>query len=162
MVIKAKITKLKTLIRLALQKIDICFTIFFYQNIERSFQIYPNTLQLYQVIRYQYPFAIVTLFSKISQLPLQNWSIKHSCWSSIKAHLEGFLEVLSAVQRSYIVQNLLTSVSVEWTTTGGVISGVYKSRKAEGSSLQVCSLLKRNSIRDHVLLIFCEFQSTFN
>ena len=40
-------------------------------------------------------------------------------------------------------------VSVEEKSTGEVISGVSKVRKAEGCSLQACNKLKRNSIKDH-------------
>ena len=51
---------------------------------------------------------------------------------------------------------------MEKASTGDVISGVLKTRKAEGCGLQACNFLKRNSIRDHFLEISCKFQGTFN
>ena len=46
-------------------------------------------------------------------------------------------------------------------TTWDVISGVLKTRRAEGCSSQACNLLKKNSIRDPLPEIFCMFQSAF-
>ena len=52
-------------------------------------------------------------------------------------------------------------VSVEGNPTGDVITGALKTRKAEGCSLRACNLVKRKSIRDNSLEMFCKFQSTF-
>ena len=106
----------------------------------------PQYSFLCLVTQHQYPFATITHFSAISFPATMKLSSKTSMMYFALTTLASLPGCFNCCLEQVYCRNL-APVSVKRNSAGDVTSGVLKTRKAEGFSLQVGNLLKRNSIK---------------
>ena len=133
--------------------IGIAKILFFSESFMKTQKSYVQYTPIFFLpIRYSASISFCCIYTFFT-LSLRKYPVKHP-WSTVESLLSTLTNLLETFR-----EPLSACFWKERNSTRDVISWALKTPKAEAVVCR-CNLLKRNSIKDHFLEIFCKFQST--